>query len=125
MIHLKLNISESHEKRNRWKSAGVWTALGMFTLAFLSDIVWVTWTVAATSSKVELTSASWEQMNTFRIETIKGNVTQKEINAQLMSQLSQLKYDDSVKYSTLKYRVDRLDKTHGLQDPSWDNIRVN
>jgi hypothetical protein len=112
-------MSDPQEISNR-KITPLIVAIGMFALAFLGDITWVTWTVAATSSKVEIAAANWSSLNDFRIETVGGFATQKEINRELIRQLTALAKKDSI----LEYRINRLDKVHNLQDPVWDNISI-
>jgi hypothetical protein len=102
------------------KNKGIWIALAMFILTFLADVTWVTWTVAQTSSKDDIAVTNWTSMNDFRIETVKGLATQKEINKELIRQLDVLSRKDSV----IEYRVDRLDKAHKYPDPKWDRIVV-
>ena len=100
------------ESTIKWKRAGIIVSIAVFVIAMLADIVFVTASVARSNTIVE-------NMESFRVEILKGNLAQVQINERLISQVAELtKAKDEN-----KRRLNRLDKKHGLTPLEWDECK--
>ena len=102
-------MTEHPVKNNKWKRIGVIVSIATFILAMLANIVFVTASVARSNAIVE-------GMESFRIETLKGNGVQAQINDQLMKQLNTLEKNQKKN----EKRLNRIDKNHRYTPLEWE-----
>lgn len=103
MIHWRIEMEKS-----KWKKivTVVGVVVGMLTI--MGNLGWVTYNVAKSNTIAE-------NMESFRLETLKGTSAQILINAQLQEQLKELQKSSEEH----KRRLNRLDRQHKNMPLDW------
>jgi hypothetical protein len=102
-----------HEQKNKLKKVGLWIAGVTLFILLAGNIVTVTYVVASNKLEINNFSKSVQSLETFKEESVKGQITQAQVNEKLITQLE-----------ILTKRVNRLDKAHKYTPLEWDDIQV-